>query len=72
MLAAAERTFPVLAPVPVVDAAPLVRAPQLAQVPVPERARRAARPAGLAVSLGILAVGLAGVAAGRPRRAGAR
>jgi nitrous oxidase accessory protein len=70
VLSAAERTFPVLAPVPVVDQAPLARVPRLARVPVPARAHRSARPAGLAVSLGVLAVGLAGVAAGRTRRAG--
>src|SRR6266540_1470910 len=64
-LAAAERTFPVLDPVPVEDHSPLARPPQLPLVPRP--ARRPARPdaAGIAGSALGLAGGLAALLAGR-------
>jgi nitrous oxidase accessory protein len=75
VLAAAERTFPVLSPVPVADPRPLARPPRLPDVPRPVRQHRAAKPLGIAISLGVFGLGLAGTAAGRmrrPSRAGAR
>ncbi|HEX8909708.1 MAG TPA: nitrous oxide reductase family maturation protein NosD, partial [Anaeromyxobacteraceae bacterium] len=48
-LAAAERAFPVLQPVLVADHRPLARPPSLPAVPRPERRRRAAGFAGLAL-----------------------
>jgi nitrous oxidase accessory protein len=64
-LAAAERTFPVLDPVPVEDHSPLARPPLLPLVPRP--ARRPAHPdaAGIAGSAIGLAGGLAALLAGR-------
>jgi len=64
-LAAAERTFPVLDPVPVEDHSPLARPPLLPLVPRP--ARRPAHPdaAGIAGSALGLAGGLAALLAGR-------
>jgi nitrous oxidase accessory protein len=64
-LGAAERTFPVLDPVPVEDHSPLARPPLLAQVPRP--VKRPARPdaAGIAGSALGLAGGLAALLAGR-------
>jgi nitrous oxidase accessory protein len=56
-LAVAERSFPVLAPLPVADASPLSRPPALPGVP-------RARPAGRTVSWRGLAGSLAGVVAG--------
>jgi nitrous oxidase accessory protein len=67
-LAAAERSLPVLDPVPVVDASPLARPPVL---PVPVAQRRVqGRPAslGLLASAGAFAVGTAVLAGGRRRR----
>ena len=69
VLAAAERTFPVLAPILVEDPSPLARPPALPDVPVPAMPQRLVRPVGLAVSVGALALGLAAVAAGRPKQA---
>lgn len=69
VLAAAERTFPVLAPILVEDANPLARPPALPDVPAPARPPRLVRPAGLAASVGALVLGLAAVAAGRPKQA---
>jgi nitrous oxidase accessory protein len=72
-LAAAERSFPVLAPVQAVDRAPLARPPHLPAVPVERPAARGPSPAGLAASAAALALGLAVLAAGgRPARAGGR
>ena len=67
-LAAAERSLPVLDPVPVVDASPRARPPVL-PVPVAER-RVQGRPAslGLLASAGAFAVGTAVLAGGRRRR----
>lgn len=70
-LGAAERTFPVLEPVPVVDAAPLARPPVLSRVP---RAKEATGrdPAGLAASGLALLAGVIGLRTGRkPRGRGA-
>jgi nitrous oxidase accessory protein len=60
-LGAAERAFPVLEPIPVVDHAPLARPPALPAVPRPDAARRRASPGGLAVSLLVLCGGAAAV-----------
>jgi nitrous oxidase accessory protein len=65
-LGAAEATFPVLAPIAVEDPRPLARPPALPNVPAPDRASRSAQSAGLAVSLGLVAVGAA--SASRARR----
>jgi nitrous oxidase accessory protein len=61
-IGAAERAFPVLRPVPVVDAAPLARPPSLAGVPPAAARSAAASPLGLAASL---ALALAGAGAMR-------
>ena len=72
-LAAAERTFPVLAPVQAVDRAALVRPPALARVPDAEEGARAPSVPGLAGSAAAVALGLAVLAAGgRAPRQGAR
>jgi nitrous oxidase accessory protein len=74
-LAAAEKTFPVLAPILVEDARPLARPAVLPDVPVPSREGRTVNPAGLAASLGALALGAGAMMAARPRisrRRGAR
>ena len=64
----AERAFPVLNPIPVVDERPLARPPALPRVPLaPPEGRRAA-PWGLAASALSLLAGLAIVASGRRRR----
>jgi len=57
-LAAAESTFPVLTPVPVVDAQPRVRPPLLNAVPVPARARRGVDAMGTVASAGALVFGI--------------
>src|SRR5512138_1264036 len=57
-LAAAERTFPVLAPIQAVDHAPLVRAPALPAVPPPDVSPRRASPGALAASAAAIALGL--------------
>jgi len=57
-LAAAEETFPVLAPIPVLDASPRVRPPDLPAVPVPAREGRSLNAAGALVSLGALGLGV--------------
>jgi nitrous oxidase accessory protein len=56
-IGAAERAFPVLRQVPVVDEAPLVRPPSLPDVPRADPRAGGPRPAGIAASLGL---GLAG------------
>jgi nitrous oxidase accessory protein len=71
-LAAAERAFPVLDPVPVVDSRPLARPPAL-PLPAMSRTHRRDAGAGLAGSAAALACGVLGLAAGRRgtrRRAG--
>jgi nitrous oxidase accessory protein len=67
-LAAAERTFPVLEPVEVVDHAPLARPPELPDVPRVLSARRGLHSLGAAGSLGLVAVGFAALRAGRAHR----
>jgi nitrous oxidase accessory protein len=72
-LAAAERSFPVLAPVQAVDRAPLARPPHLPAVPVERAAGRGPSLPWLAGSAAALALGLAALAAGgRSPRAGGR
>lgn len=55
-IAAAEETFPILDPIPVEDHAPLIRAPELAGVPRPQRVRRTSA-FGFALSGALLAAG---------------
>ncbi|MEK6630932.1 MAG: nitrous oxide reductase family maturation protein NosD [Acidobacteriota bacterium] len=64
-LAAAERSFPVLEPIPVEDHQPLARPPELAHVPRPARTTRGIRPAGIGLSVLALAGGLAAALGGR-------
>ena len=64
-LAAAERGFPVLRPIPVLDAHPLARPPVLADVPPPPRVPRAGIGAGFAAASLIGALGLVTLVAGR-------
>jgi nitrous oxidase accessory protein len=72
-LAAAERSFPVLAPVQAVDRAPLARPPRLDAVPAEGTAPRRASVPGLAASAAGAALGLAVLAAaGRRARGGPR
>jgi len=52
-IAAAERAFPVLRQVPVLDEAPLVRPPALPDVPRTDARESGPRPLGLAASLGL-------------------
>jgi nitrous oxidase accessory protein len=71
-LAAAERSFPVLAPVQALDRAPLARPPHLPAVPVEHPEARGPSLPGLAASAAALFFGLAVLAAGgRSARAGA-
>ena len=63
-LAAAERSFPVLAPIQALDRAPLVRPPPLPAVPREEGERRGAQALGLAASAAVMALGLAVLVAG--------
>lgn len=70
-LAAAEEAFPVLEPIPVVDAHPQVRPPSLAQVPRPAPPPRRATARGLAIaalalvaSAGVLTAGRRGFSGG--------
>ncbi|MCU0249572.1 MAG: nitrous oxide reductase family maturation protein NosD [Vicinamibacterales bacterium] len=67
-LGAAETAFPVLTAITVEDSRPLARPPALPLVPRPERQTRSARLAGLALSLGLVAVGGAAAAAARGSR----
>jgi nitrous oxidase accessory protein len=72
-LAAAEEAFPVLQPVAAVDPRPLVRPPDLASVPVPERSGRGAHRTAVAVSAILGACGALALSRGaRPPWAGAR
>jgi nitrous oxidase accessory protein len=73
VLAAAERSFPVLAPIQVVDPHPRARPPDLPRVPVPPAAAIRSSAGGLLLSAGALGAGLAVLMAGRrPRPPGAR
>ena len=63
-LAAAERTFPVLRLVPVTDAAPLFRAPELRRVPRPTPRGRENGREGLVASASLLAAAAAMLARG--------
>jgi nitrous oxidase accessory protein len=67
VLAAAERTFPVLEAVPVQDRAPRVRPPALPDVPRPRAAAEGADFRGLAGSLAFLGAGALVLARGRRR-----
>ena len=66
-LSAAETTFPVLAPIQVVDSLPLARAPRLPKVPAAPTSLRSAGSLGLLLSLGFVAIGVAAVRVARPR-----
>lgn len=68
-LGAAERTFPVLDPIPVVDGQPLARPPKLPQVPYESAATRGRSAAGGAMPAVLLMAGCGLVAAGWNRRA---
>jgi nitrous oxidase accessory protein len=65
VLGLAERTFPVLEPVAVVDASPLVRPPRLSSVPAAPTEDQAAGVAGVLTAAGSVAAGAALLAAGR-------
>ena len=72
-LGVAERTFPVLEPVQVVDVAPLARPPALPRVPRAREANTGRDPAGMAGSGLALLFGVLGLRAGRrPHGRGAR
>jgi nitrous oxidase accessory protein len=64
-LAAAERVFPVLEPIQVVDDAPLARAPHLAVPATDARRRAGGRLPGLLAALGVLVGGISLIAKGR-------
>ncbi len=66
-LAAAERTFPVLDEVEVVDHVPLTRPPELPDVPLAGSRRRGFHPWGAAGSLGLVAFGFGALGAWRAR-----
>jgi nitrous oxidase accessory protein len=59
-LGLAERTFPVLRPISVLDPKPLVRAPLLSVVPTATRSQGASSLAGLAFSAGLLLMSVVG------------
>jgi nitrous oxidase accessory protein len=69
VLAAAEQTFPVLAPVQVVDRRALARPPALPRVPVPAPGAAPGSAAGAAVASVMLGAGLAVLNSGRRARA---
>jgi nitrous oxidase accessory protein len=70
-LSAAERTFPVLDPVQVLDHFPLARPPVLRDVPAPASRPRRLDRWGVPGALGLLAIGMTGLGAlRRPRRTG--
>ena len=64
----AERTFPVLQPIAVVDPRPLARPPSLPLVPVPEGRAAGPDPLGLAASVAALSFGVSALARGRSVR----
>jgi nitrous oxidase accessory protein len=68
-LSAAERAFPVLDPIQVVDRTPLSRPPALPAVPQ-AGVRRRVDPWGIAGALALVGLGLAVLGAGRARRLG--
>ena len=70
-LGVAERTFPVLEPVRVVDRAPLARPPALPAVPAPARGRSGPDAPAFAVSAAALLLGALGLSLGRRSRPGA-
>jgi nitrous oxidase accessory protein len=70
MLAAAEQAFPVLAPVPVVDAHPLAAPPPLPDVPAPAPGARASA-LGAVLSAIVCAAGIVALRSGRPAAGGA-
>lgn len=72
VLAKAEETFPVLDPVPVVDAHPLARPPALSSVPAAPRAAPGTGGWALGVSACALTAGLAVLLAGSRSRHGGR
>ncbi|HUL74928.1 MAG TPA: nitrous oxide reductase family maturation protein NosD [Vicinamibacterales bacterium] len=65
VLSAAERTFPVLDPTPVVDAHPLARPPELPGVPAPRPPPAGGHVLGVTVSAATLVCGLLTLSAGR-------
>jgi nitrous oxidase accessory protein len=67
-LGLAERTFPVLAPVPVTDAHPLARLPDLPEVPRPAAQETGASAVGLAASAASIGLGVMLFVSGRRRR----
>jgi nitrous oxidase accessory protein len=69
VLATAERTFPVLDPIPVLDAHPLARPPVLVDVPAPVAEPGHGTAWGVTMSAAGLAGGLAVLWSGRRRRA---
>ncbi|TAK10865.1 MAG: nitrous oxide reductase family maturation protein NosD [Acidobacteria bacterium] len=64
-LSAAERGFPVLRPIPVLDAHPLARPPVLSRVPAPPRAERGGAGVGFLAASAIGAFGMATLTLGR-------
>ena len=68
MLASAERTFPVLDPIPVLDAHPLARPPWLGAVPSPTVESGRGTAWGVSASALGLVAGLAVLWSGRRRR----
>jgi nitrous oxidase accessory protein len=69
VLASAERTFPVLDVIPVVDAHPLAKPPALREVPSPPPAAGNVAVSGLVESVALLGAGAIILAAGRRHRA---
>jgi nitrous oxidase accessory protein len=57
-LAAAERSFPILEPIPVVDAAPLSAPPDLPRVPPADTAQRGRNGWAIAAALALMAAGI--------------
>jgi len=71
-LSAAERAFPVLDAVQVLDHLPLARPPALPDVPMAGARRRRVDPWGMPASFGLLALGLVGLGVLRRPRPGGR
>jgi nitrous oxidase accessory protein len=68
-LGMAERSFPVIEPIAVLDRSPLARPPALPEVPRPDRRRGRAAPVPLALSAAALACGALLFLRGQPARA---